>query len=114
MKKQFDFKLTIFLVSLFIGLLLIVLGNKNEYCLSFGIICLGFSLGMYSLYRVGQLDESLKLVDEDIEEADPDDAYTLKELRKIKSRLKKQRRTCSIVFMIGAVLLIIIGFANMF
>lgn len=111
--KKFDLKLTAFLVSLFIGLLLIILGSKNEYCLSFGLIVTGCSLGVYALYKTASINKLLEEIEQEIEEVDVEDSYTLKQLIKMKSRLKKQRRSVSIVFYLTAVLLIVLGVSNM-
>ena len=48
MKKfKVNYKLTLYLVGLFISFLLIFLSGKFEICRSFGLICLGFSTILY-------------------------------------------------------------------
>ena len=111
--KKFDLKLTGFLVSLFIGLLLIILGSKNSYCLSFGLMITGFSLGLYSMYKSAKLNKLIEEVETEIEETNVEDSYTLKQLFKIKSKLKKQRRSVNFVFFLTAVLLIVLGACNL-
>ncbi len=107
--KKFDLKLTAFLVSLFIGLLLIILGSYYSYCLSFGLIITGVSLGIYAVYRTAKINEILQEIEEEISDIPVEDSYTLKELIKLKSKYKKQRRSVSIVFYLTAVLLIVLG-----
>lgn len=113
MKKNFDFRLTIFLVSLFIGLLLIILGNKNNYCLSFGLLILGVSLGLYSTQRTAKMDKLLAEIQDDIEDTPEDDKFTMRELNKLKKKVKKQRRSIVVSFMSMAIVLIILGITLM-
>lgn len=111
MKKKFDFKLTAILVSLFIGFLLIILGNKNKYCLSFGFIMLGVSIILYSVDKRNRLKKLIIEYDEAM--SDIEDVSTLIELGKQRGKLEKQKNfTCLMFFLFGA-LIIIGGFVGL-
>ena len=139
MKFKFNFKLTAFLVSLFIGLLLVILGSYNKYCLSFGFIILGCSVELFirfqnekittSLFELEQqIDELEQEYDEESgydEENDYDDeiekenlmneqVYVLQQLYARQKKLIKQRRSTNISFRICAILLICLGVFGMF
>ena len=117
MKKKFNLKLTIVLVSLFISLLTIILGNKNQYCLSFGFIFLGLTLFLVGNYSCSKIDETSKKIDEEIEETDKTDEeseYVLKELNKVRNQLDKKKKSTKLMFSLCAVLLILAGFVGFF
>ena len=117
MKKKFNLKLTIVLVSLFISLLIIILGNKNQYCLSFGFIFLGLTLFLFGNYSRSQIDKTIKSLDEDIDTIDKTDEeseYVLKELNKLRSKLLKKKKSTKLMFGLCAVLLILVGFIGFF
>ncbi len=113
-KKKFDLKLTAFLVSLFIGFLLLILGNKNTYCLSFGFIVLAGSLALYAMYKINKLKEMQAEAEQAMEETPLEDTYALKELYQLKTKIKKNMRSIAIVFYLTAVLLFVLGVANLF
>ena len=113
MKKNFNFKLTASLVSLFISFLLIVIGNKSKYCLSFGFILMSVALVFYILNRNENIDNALIEITNEIEESDIQDAYTLNELYKEKTKLIKQKRRTNFTFYLCAFLLLVVGFGFM-
>ena len=105
MKKKFDYKLTAILVSLFIGFLLVVLGNKNKYCLALGFIILGIASIFYALSKRKQLTEIMIQYENAIEEEES--AIALIELGKQRNKLAKQRNfTCSMFFIFGFLLIV--------
>ena len=112
--KKFDLKLTAFWVSLFIGFGLLILGNKDKYCLSFGFIALAGALALYAMYKTNKLKDMQKDVDLAMEETPLEDTYALKELYHIKTKIKKNLRSISIVFYLTAVLFFVLGVANLF
>ena len=69
-KNKFNLKLTAFLVSLFLSLLLVILGGKNKYCLAFGFIMMGISLELFILYSNEKMQIELSQINEDIDEVD--------------------------------------------
>ena len=116
MKKKINVKLTLFLVSLFIGLLLI-LGNKNKYCLSFGFIFAGISLVFYVLYKKQVLDQTLDAVYLEMEELDlnnPENIHVLQELDRIRKKTIKQKRSVTILFNLAAFLMVAVGIIGFF
>ena len=89
MKKfKFNYKLTISLVSLFISLLLIILGNKNYYCLSFGFIIMGLAIAFYAMYKTDKFNEVILEINNEIDELDKEDNYTITQLKKEKTTSK--------------------------
>ena len=110
---KFNYKLTISLVSLFISLLLIILGNKNNYCLSFGFILMGVALGFYTFYKAEKFDSAIVEINNDIEETNLEDTFALNELNKEKKRFIKQRKRFNFVFYFSAFMLVIVGFTFM-
>ena len=140
MKKfKFNLKLTAFLVSLFIGLLLVILGSKNKYCFSFGFIVIGISLIVLIGYNnekiqntiteiADELDEidyfELKKedsdeIDEDYEEKfdmekEQEKAYVVRELTIAQSKLKKRKRRSAVLFAMCSLGLIFLGIFGLF
>ena len=128
MKIKFNLKLTAFLVSLFISLLLIVLGSKNKYCLSFGFMLMGASLYAFIWYMNEKIENELNevnaLIDEldnenfeEIEESDQEieeRAYVLQQFYARQKQLIKKKRSVKITFGICGVVLVVLGFANFF
>ena len=114
MKNKFNLKLTLSLVSLFISLILIIVGNKNNYCLSFGFILMGVALGLYALYKSEAIDNVLVEINNDIEETDVTDAFTLQELFKERKKFTKQKRNLNFTFYLCAILLVVVGFSFLF
>ena len=145
MKKfKFNFKLTAFLVSLFIGLLLVILAGNNKYCLSFGFILMGLSLSLFVWYdneklqktlneleeeideiqqlEMEELDESFEIESENDEELDEDfdydaeieRAYVLKQLYARQKSIRKKKQSSVILFNICGIALVILGLFGMF
>lgn len=120
MKKNFNLKLTAFLVSLFIGLVLVVLGSKFNVCLAIGLILLSLSLPIYVLYDKEKIESTLIEVSAQIEELsdvsladNPDVVYALRELYTLESKLVKRKRKIATTFYLCAALLFIAGFASL-
>lgn len=132
MKKKFNFKLTALLVSLFISLILIILGNSNKYCLSFGFILLGLAAALYVLYNnektLHEIDEINKELDEiDLNEDfdfdsdgeedllnDEDKAYVLQQLYLRQGNLIKRKKKVTIIFYLCAALMVLLGIIGIF
>ena len=117
MKKKFNFKLTIFLVSLFVSLIIIILGNKNKYCLYFGIILLGLSLGLFMYYFNDQIDKNIMEIEEEIEKIDgqsEDDGFMLQDLYTVKNKLTKKKKSVKVTFSLCSILLVVLGILGMF
>ena len=119
--KKFNFKLTAFLVSLFIGLLLLILGSKSTICFSFGFVVIGFSLGIFVPYShektqkfLIEVNEKLEQTSDDKEMTEEDRLYVLAQLGLQQKRLYKQQKRINLLFSVTGVVLIIVGFVNMF
>jgi len=114
MKKKLNLKLTACLVSLFVSLLLIILGNKNNYCLSFGFILMGAALALYAMNKGEQIDSSIIEVANEIEETPIENVFAQQQLAIEMKKLKKQKSKLNITFYLCAALLVIVGFSFMF
>ena len=114
MKKKINFKLTFTLVSLFIGFLLIVLGNRNKYCLSFGFVFLAIALLIYLVGKYQQINKSLIELETVIDETDVDDFDVLLELNNQKRALKKQKSFTCLMCFFFALMLIVAAIVNLF
>lgn len=112
MKKKFDLKLTAFLVSLFIGLLIVILGNKNPYLLSFGFIVIGFSLALFAMFKTADINAVVNELQVELESLKPEDEFRVKEIAKAQAKLTSQRRKVNFVFYVAATLLIVLAFVN--
>ena len=119
--KKFNLKLTAFLVSLFIGLLLVILGNNNKICFSFGFVVIGISLFFFVIYFKEKTQKTLIEVNEKLEQTyddkeldEEDRLYILAQLGLQQKHLNKQQKRTNLLFSITAVVLIIAGFVNMF
>lgn len=119
--KKFNLKLTAFLVSFFIGLLLLILGNKSEICFSFGFVVLGVALIAFVAYShertqktLIEVNEKLEQVNDDQEATEEERLYGLAQLGIQQKHLNKQQKRINLIFSITGVVLIIAGFVNMF
>ena len=110
---KFNLKLTISLVSLFVSLLLIIIGNKNNYCLSFGFILMGVAIAFYAMFKTEKFNETLLEINNDIEELDKEDEFELKQLNRERKRFTAQKRRFNFTFYLCAFLLVIVGFSFM-
>ena len=122
-KFKFNLKLTSFLVSLFLGLLLVVLGSKNKYCLSFGFMVLGVSMFFLIWYNNEKTALMLTEVSQQIDtleaenyviEDDEEYVYVMKQLYGRKKYLTKHKKISLIMFALFGVALIILGIVGLF
>ena len=114
MKNKFNLKLTLSLVSLFISLILIIVGNKNNYCLSFGFILMGAALVFYAINKAKSIDGLIIEVVNEMDEVPLENVYLQQELAKEIKSLKKQKRNLNITFYLAAFLLVLVGFTFLF
>lgn len=126
MKFKFNLKLTAFLVSLFIGLLLLILGNKNIFCLSFGLIIVGLSFVVFVLYfnskakeTYAEIEKQIEDIDnaeEELEEYEDNDElfYYKNDLYTQKRKLLKKQKSLNIILYLGALAFVVVGFMGLF
>lgn len=132
MKSKFNLKLTIFLVSLFVSLLLVILGGKVKLCLSFGFIIMGVSLFLFIWYNnerikkaLDELNEKIDEIDaldndyeyesqEEEDEAEEEKVYILKELYSRQGYVEKKKKSMFVMFGICGLALIVLGFFALF
>ena len=119
-------------MSLFLSLIIIILGNKNKYCLSFGFILLGFCAGLFVVYNDEKTKQAIIEIDKNLDELDLEDmididgdgqedpvtdeekAYVLQQLCLQRSNLIKRKKKVAISFYLCACLLILFGIVGIF
>ncbi|MBQ8615611.1 MAG: hypothetical protein IJ415_03495 [Clostridia bacterium] len=124
MKKKFNFKLTAFLVSLFVSLLIIILGNKNPYCLCFGFILMAISMVLYVLYNNEKTETTIEQINleidqmgefDEIEDIESDERiYIVQQLYIRQGKLLKRKKSISIMFYLFAGLLVVLAVFGIF
>jgi len=131
MKFKFNFKLTAFLVSLFLSLLLVILGSKNKYCLSFGFMLMGASLTLFVWYNNEKMQTEIENLNNEIDEieanydalaeetdfnesVEEERVYVLKQMYIRQNKLEKNKKKSIILFNLCGFALIILGFVGMF
>lgn len=139
MKKfKFNFKLTLFLVGLFVSFLLIFLSGKFEVCRPIGLICLGVSFILYIYFYSDSVKNTLKRIqskitklengedasfqDDNEDEVEEDEQesiedltqeekeYMLMQLHLKKSKIAKSNKKIKFLFALSGGLLIVGGF----
>ena len=99
-------------MSLFIGLILLIVGNQNKYCQSFGFIFFAVGIIFMAVERTNKIDkrriEIDKILEENMENDDFDDVEMI-ELQDESARLLRQRRKINISFYICGILFILVG-----
>lgn len=121
MKFKFNLKLTAFMVSLFISLLLVILGSANKYCLSFGFIIMGASMGFLAWYLQEKISNELVQINDEINQIDLDEdmelenkVYVEQQLYIRQHKLTKKKRSSVILFSICTFCLVLLGFVGLF
>ena len=112
--KKFNLKLTISLVSFFISIILLVLGDKSKYCLSFGLIFIGLAVIMLAVYKTSDIDKAIREIEEESQQLDKEQTAEFAEIEKYKRKLKKMKVRMSIAFYLFGGLLIILGIFKCF
>ncbi len=100
--KKLNLLLTISLVSLFISMILIIAGNKNNYCLSFGFIFLAVSLALFVADRTVNISKQIEQNKRYLEEA-MENQEEIPMVYEVKAETKKLGKTRA-SFIMGAVL----------
>ena len=108
-------------MSLFASLLLVILGSKNKYCLSFGFIILGVSLILFILYFNDKFQKELNTLNQEIDGFDIDETveddeklYILQHLYIRQKQITRSKKRISVVFAICGVTIALLGIFGMF
>lgn len=112
-KNKFNLKLTLCLVSLFIGVLLIVLGNQVKVCLSFGLIFLGVAVEFFALYKIETINKAIKAINVNMMDENFNFAYE-KQYKKQRNKISHDKNFVAIVFTLTAILIAALGVINFF
>lgn len=107
--KKLSLQLTISLVSLFISLILTILGNQNKYCLSFGFIFFAVAIVLFAVDRCIYTAKTIKQMKQDVEDYEIDDV-TLFEMEAEIKTLKKQRTYVILGSVLFCILLLVLAF----
>ena len=108
-------------MSLFISLLVLVLGNKNHYCLCFGFVLLGLSFAVYVLYNEEKTSITIAEIYKQIEEIENNESlneddlsYALQELYLREAKLLKRKKKVAFTFYLSAALFVLLGIVGIF
>ena len=120
-KFKFNFKLIIAMLSLFSSLILVILGSKNNYCLSFGFMLLGISIELFMIYLNEKYKNELIKLAEEIDEVDTSEdldeeekVYILQQLYLRQKHITKKNKRTNFVFATCGALMILLGVFNLF
>ena len=114
MKKKFNYKLTLSLVSLFISLLILIFFNQNKFGLFFGFLFLGASLLLYGYFRASLLNETINKTNQELEETeDVEDGVVDEVLNELK-HVKRLKRSTQITFYLAGGLIIVFSILMLF
>ena len=110
--KKLNLLLTISVVSIFISLILIIVGNKNNYCLSFGFIFLAVSLALFVADRSIKLSEQIEQNNRFILDANEDleDDQEIIEAEMENKKLIKMRTSFIMGAVVFGLLLVVLAF----
>ena len=121
MKFKFNFKLIIALLSLFLSLILVILGSKNKYCLSFGFIVLGVSIELFMIHLNTKYKKELIELAEEIDEVDisgeleeEEKVYILQQLYLRQKQITRKNKRTNLVFTTCGALMALLGVVNLF
>lgn len=118
MKKfKFNIKLTASLVSLFVAIVLIVIGTKNKYCLGVGLMLLGLGSFLYAWDKRDSNESLQNEANEELSKCNPDkeeDKAIITELHRIKKDIEKKTKRTTIVFTLFGIMMVVMGFISFF
>lgn len=114
MKKKFNYKLTISLVSLFISLLILIFFNQNKFGLFFGFLFLGASLLLYGYFRASLLNETINKTNQELEETEYVEDGAVDEVLKELKHVKRLKRSTQITFYLAGGLIIVFSILMLF
>ena len=114
MKKKFNYKLTISLVSLFISLLILIFFNQNKFGLFFGFLFLGASLLLYGYFRAALLNETINKTNRELEETEYVEDGVVDEVLKELKHIKRLKRSTQITFYLAGGLIIVFSILMLF
>ena len=114
MKKKFNYKLTISLVSLFISLLILIFFNQNKFGLFFGFLFLGASLLLYGYFRASLLNETINKTNQELEETEYVEDGAVDEVLKELKHVKSLKRSTQITFYLAGGLIIVFSILMLF
>ena len=114
MKKKFNYKLTLSLVSLFISLLILIFFNQNKFGLFFGFLFLGASLLLYGYFRASLLNETVNKTNQELEETEYVEDGAVDEVLKELKHVKRLKRSTQITFYLAGGLIIVFSILMLF
>ena len=114
MKKKLKIKTILIVIAFAISLALIIIGNKNPYCLGFGAIFLAIACFLYAYEKVQDLNKKrLELSDEYYSYNDKDVIRRAQCEYQMKL-CKKQAFRTRVVFYGFSILMVVFAFISMF
>ena len=107
------------------SLIIIILGNKNKYCLSFGFLLLAVSMVLFALYDKEKTQKTIDELDVEIEDMEnelenlPEEefeerVYVIKQLYVRSGKLLKRKKSGSLAFYLFAGFLVLFAIFGIF
>lgn len=111
MKKK-TIKLICFFASLILGIILLILGNKNKYCLSFGTMLIGVSFVTFAFFKDEVFKQDLEKFNNEIESEE----YEIdeNEYKKITKKAKRKKNFAFCMFLLAGAVLFFAGIITLF
>lgn len=108
--KKFNKKLTLAVVSLFVGLILVALGQISKLFIMFGCFSLAVAFVLLAFFDQGRVAKTISATNEDVggDSTITDDEFVQVEIAK--QKFLKQHKKLQTSLFVGAVLMIILGF----
>ena len=110
MKKKLELKTILTIILLSIGLILMILGNKNSYCFSFGMMFFGAGCLNYAINKVKNLNKTYRELNDQFYSYKDNDILVISEYQKQIKYCKKQIFRTKVVFYGFSAIMIILGF----
>lgn len=109
--KKLNLKLTLILVSLFISLILLILGGslKNNFCLCFGMIFLSLALVVFLVGEMQKLSDMQRQMQLEAESVETEEEYL--QLKLAQKEMKKQKKMLIFGGFAFAIILFVLGIA---
>ena len=112
MKKKLDLKTILIIFSFAISLALIIIGNKNAYCLGFGAIFLAVASFLYAYEKTKDLNKRYLELSDEYNSCGKEDLFHKFDCERQMKLCKKQSFRTKLTFYGFSILLIVFAFIS--
>lgn len=95
---------------------MLILGNKNKYCLFFGLIVLALGFIFYPLHKKQQADELVSEIDKEVkhfEVTNEEQLAVLNEYKQAKKTILKKKHRTMVLFFVVSIALVVVAIASL-